>query len=205
MCKKIWNVLPANWEDDDVIVEHHANNEDTEAEQLKSKEVLPSHANAVKGTKNILTFDVFVKFSPDHPDHKGPDTVKHHAGGGWQLFGDTNAGKVEEGDRDDGASEGKCKQRIVRELVATVIGIFQHMSWSMAKLIPNLWGDILYSLRREENKPQWRKTEWEGEQESWIQMYLNKEFTFSVSQVFLPSQPTAWSAGTLYFVMNFSS
>ena len=40
------NVLPANWEDDNVVVEHHANNEDAEAQQLKSEEVLPAHTNA---------------------------------------------------------------------------------------------------------------------------------------------------------------
>ena len=44
--KRFGNILPANWEDDNVIVEHHANNEDAEAEQLKSKEVLPAHTNA---------------------------------------------------------------------------------------------------------------------------------------------------------------
>ena len=45
------NILPANWEDDDVVVEHHANDEDAEAKQLKSKEVLPTHANANKEVK----------------------------------------------------------------------------------------------------------------------------------------------------------
>ena len=44
----IRSVLPANWEDDDVVVEHHADDEDAETEQLKSKEVLPAHANAGK-------------------------------------------------------------------------------------------------------------------------------------------------------------
>ena len=40
--------LPANWKDDNVIVKHHPNNENTEAEKLKSKEVLPAHTNARK-------------------------------------------------------------------------------------------------------------------------------------------------------------
>ena len=45
------NILPANWEDDNVVVEHHANNEDAEAQQLKSEEVLPAHTNAKQKTK----------------------------------------------------------------------------------------------------------------------------------------------------------
>ena len=80
--KKIQSVLPANWEDNDVVVEHHANDEDAEAKQLKSKEVLPAHANAAKEMRIFGLFELFAKFAPDHPDHKGPDTVEHHAGGG---------------------------------------------------------------------------------------------------------------------------
>ena len=82
--KRSRNILPANWEDDDVVVEHHANDEDAEAKQLKSKEVLPTHTNAK--TKEVKLFRLLLFFSmikvPDHPDHKGPDTVEHHTGGG---------------------------------------------------------------------------------------------------------------------------
>ena len=60
-----------------------------------------------KDVKLIRFLPVFTMFVPDHPNHKGPDTVKHHTGGSWQLFGDTYASKIEEGDGDDGARKGK--------------------------------------------------------------------------------------------------
>ena len=40
---------PADWKDYNVVVEHHADDEDAEAEQLESIEVLPAHTDAGKG------------------------------------------------------------------------------------------------------------------------------------------------------------
>ena len=40
---------PADWKDYNVVVEHHADDEDAEAEQLESVEVLPAHTDAGKG------------------------------------------------------------------------------------------------------------------------------------------------------------
>ena len=45
---KAETISPANWKDYDVIVEHHADYEDAEAEQLERIEVLPAHADAGK-------------------------------------------------------------------------------------------------------------------------------------------------------------
>ena len=42
-------ISPANWKDYDVVVEHHADDEDAEAEQLEGVEVLPAHTDARKG------------------------------------------------------------------------------------------------------------------------------------------------------------
>ena len=45
-------ISPANWENYDVVVEHHADDEDAEAEQLESVEVLPAHTDAGKKAKS---------------------------------------------------------------------------------------------------------------------------------------------------------
>ena len=79
-----------------------------------------------------------LEVSPDHPDHQGPDAIEHHPGGCRQLLGNADPSKVEEGDGDDGAGEGKGKQGVVRELVAAIIGVFKHMPWPVAKLGPDL-------------------------------------------------------------------
>ena len=42
-------ISPADGKDYNVVVEHHANDEDAEAEQLESVEVLPAHTDAGKG------------------------------------------------------------------------------------------------------------------------------------------------------------
>ena len=42
-------ISPADGKDYNVVVEHHADDEDAEAEQLESVEVLPAHTDAGKG------------------------------------------------------------------------------------------------------------------------------------------------------------
>ena len=50
-------ISPANWKDYDVVVEHHADDEDAEAEQLEGVEVLPAHTDAGKG-KVVKSFEI---------------------------------------------------------------------------------------------------------------------------------------------------
>ena len=66
-------------QDDDVIVQHHSHQQDTEPYELEVEEALPSDGHA------------------DHPDDQGPHTVQDHPGGGRQLLGHGDASKVEEG------------------------------------------------------------------------------------------------------------
>ena len=129
-------ISPADWKDYDVVVEHHADDEDAEAEQLESVEVLPAHTDAGKG-KVVKSFEI-LEVSPDHPDHQGPDAIEHHPGGCRQLLGNADPSKVEEGDGDDGAGEGKGEQGVVGELVAAVIGVLKHMPWAVTKLRSDL-------------------------------------------------------------------
>merc|ERR1719154_779408 len=63
---------------DDVVIEHHTGDQDTETNQLQEEEVLPSYGHA------------------NRPDHKGPHRVQHHPSGSCQLFGHRDTGKVEE-------------------------------------------------------------------------------------------------------------
>ena len=67
------------WQDDDVVVEHHADQEDAEADELEEEEVLPPNGHA------------------DNPDDESPHTVQHHPRGSRQLFGHRDSSKVEEG------------------------------------------------------------------------------------------------------------
>ena len=47
-------------------------------------------------------------------------------GCGWELLGDADPGKVEEGDGENGAAEGERQLRVVRQLVHTVVRVLQH-------------------------------------------------------------------------------
>ena len=68
------------WQDNNVVVEHHADQEDDEAPELEDEEVLPSDGHA------------------DRPDDEGPHAVQHHPRGRRQLLRHGDPGKVEEGD-----------------------------------------------------------------------------------------------------------
>ena len=64
---------------DDVVVEHHSNQQDAEANQLKIVECLPANEHA------------------HGPDDERPHAVQHHPGRGRQLLRHGDAGKVKEG------------------------------------------------------------------------------------------------------------
>ena len=65
-------------QDEDVIIEHHAGDQDTKTNELEEEEVLPANGHAHR------------------PDYEGPHRVQHHPGSGRQFFGHRDTGEVKE-------------------------------------------------------------------------------------------------------------
>ena len=75
---------PYHRKNDDIIVEHHSDEQDAEPNELQEVKLLPANEHT------------------DSPDDEGPNAVQHHPGGGRQLLGHGDPGKVEESNRSDG-------------------------------------------------------------------------------------------------------
>lgn len=84
------------------IVERRADQQDDEAEHLQAVELLPAQCQA------------------GGPDDQRAQAVQHHAGGGADLLGDADAGKVEEGDADGVAQQGQQDEWLVADLAEGV-------------------------------------------------------------------------------------
>lgn len=98
------------------IVERCSHQQDQEAQHLQAVKLLPTQRQA------------------DHPDDQRTQAVQHHAGGGADLFGDADPGKVEEGDADCVAQQSQQDERLVADLTEGVQRILQDMPRVVAEV-----------------------------------------------------------------------
>lgn len=63
-----------------------------------------------------------------HPDDQRAQAVQHHAGGGTDLFSDTDPSKVEEGDADGVAQQSQQDEGLVADLTEGIDGILQDLA-----------------------------------------------------------------------------
>ena len=98
------------------VVEPRAHQQDQEAQDLEALEVLPAQRQA------------------HHPDDQRAQAVQHHAGGGADLFGDADAGEVEEGDADRVAQQSQYDEGLVSDLAEGVDGVLQHLPRVVAEV-----------------------------------------------------------------------
>lgn len=90
-----------------VVVQAHAQDQDNEADNLQAVERLPANGQRYG------------------PHYERSHRIEHHAGGGGEFFGHGNAGKIEEGNRDNGASQ-RDNQLIVLEYLAERVDYILH-------------------------------------------------------------------------------
>lgn len=93
--------------DEDIVVQTHSEDEGHEAENLQAVEGLPA------------------EIQRGGPHHKSAHRVKYHPGSGRQLLRDSNAGEIEERNRDDRASDGQHQLPVVGDLDEGVDGVLQ--------------------------------------------------------------------------------
>lgn len=98
------------------IVERRAHQQDQEAQHLQPVKPLPAQRQA------------------HHPDDQRAQAVQHHAGGGADLFGDADAGEVEEGDADRVAQQSQQDERLVADLTEGVQRILQDLPRVVAEV-----------------------------------------------------------------------
>lgn len=116
------------------IVESSTSQEDEKPEDLQAMEDLPAHSQA------------------DDPDDHSAQAVQHHPGGGTDLLGDADAGKVEEGDAADVAQQGHSNEREAAYLAEGIKGIFQRPPRVAAEAAPR---DVVqgHQEQGEDDKP----------------------------------------------------
>lgn len=98
------------------VVERRAHQQDQEAQHLQAVKLLPTQRQA------------------HHPDDQRTQAVQHHAGGGADLFGDADAGEVEEGDADGVAQQSQQDEGLVADLTEGVQRVLQDVARVVAEV-----------------------------------------------------------------------
>lgn len=98
------------------IVERRTQQQDQEAQHLQAMKLLPTQRQA------------------HHPDDQRAQAVQHHAGGGADLFSDTDAGKVEESNADCVAQQSQNDERLVPDLTEGIQRILQNVPRVVAEV-----------------------------------------------------------------------
>lgn len=116
------------------IVKPRAHQQHKEAQHLQAMKLLPTQRQA------------------HHPDDQRAQAVQHHAGGGADLLGDADPGKVEEGDADGVAQQSQQDEGLVADLAEGIQGVLQDLAWVVAELanMDEIHGD---EQQRQDNKP----------------------------------------------------
>lgn len=123
------------------IVKRRARQQDQETQHLQAVKVLPPQRQA------------------HHPDDQRAQAVQHHAGGGTDLFGDTDPSEVEEGDADGVAQQSQQDEGLVADLTEGIDCILQDLTRVVTEAPGGnkIHGD---EEQRQDNKPEktWEDT-----------------------------------------------